>query len=189
MEQARGPVIVSADVSELRALIPTLRAGDRLLLSGEIYTARDAAHVRMFDLIETGGSLPFDIRGAVIYYAGPTPGDGVRPVGSCGPTTSGRMDAFTPRLHDMGLLATIGKGERSDAVRESIKNNNAIYLCAVGGAGALISKHITNAEEVAFPELGCESIKRLTIDSMPLTVGADSAGGDIFSSGRRQYGR
>lgn len=180
---------ISASVSELRTVIPQLRAGDRLLLSGEIYTARDAAHVKMFKLLDEGGAPPFDIQGAIIYYAGPTPGDGTRPVGSCGPTTSSRMDAFTPRLHDMGLLATIGKGERSNAVRDSIIKNKAIYLCAVGGAGALISKHITKAEEIAFPDLGCESIKRLTVDSLPLMVGVDSSGGDIFSIGRERYKR
>jgi len=180
---------ISAEVSELPAVIPQLRAGDRLLLSGEIYTARDAAHVRLFTLLDEGGRLPFEIQGAVIYYAGPTPGSGERPVGSCGPTTSGRMDAFTPRLHDMGLIATIGKGERSGAVRDSIIRNKAIYLCAVGGAGALISRHITAVEEIAFPELGCESVKRMTVDSMPLTVGVDSAGGDLFAEGRAKYKR
>ena len=179
----------AATVSGLPAIIPKLRAGDRLLLSGDIYTARDAAHVKLFRLFDEGGEPPFEMQGAVIYYAGPTPGDGSKPVGSCGPTTSGRMDAFTPRLHDMGLLATIGKGERSETVRSSIVKNNAVYLCAVGGAGALISKHITSVKEVAFPELGCESIKRMTIDSMPLTVGIDCTGADVFRIGRELYSR
>jgi len=180
---------ISANVSELPAVIPRLHAGDRLLLSGDIYTARDAAHVRLFKLLEEGGSLPFDIHGAVIYYAGPTPGNDTRPIGSCGPTTSSRMDAFTPRLHDMGLAATIGKGERSEAVKDSIVRNKAIYLCAVGGAGALISKHITASEEIAFPELGCESVKRMTVDSMPLTVGIDCSGEDVYAIGRAKYRR
>lgn len=159
-----------------------------MLLSGDIYTARDAAHVRLFELLAEGGEPPFDIRGAVIYYAGPTPGHAGRPLGSCGPTTSSRMDAFTPGLYDMGLLATVGKGDRSAAVRDSIVENGAVYLCAVGGAGALISKHITNAAEIAFADLGCESIKRLTVESMPLTVGIDSTGGNIFTIGRERYG-
>ena len=180
---------VSADVSELPDVIPQLRAGDRLLLSGGIYTARDAAHIRMFEMLDAGEELPFNLRDAVIYYVGPTPGNGQRPVGACGPTTSSRMDAFTPRLHDMGLLATIGKGDRSVAVWDAIVRNNAIYLCAVGGAGALVSKHIVDMEEIAFSELGCESIKRLTINSMPLTVAIDSMGGDIFRIGRQRYER
>jgi fumarate hydratase subunit beta len=138
----------------------------------------------MFRQIDAGIPLPFNIRGAVIYYAGPTPGGDASPVGSCGPTTSCRMDAFAPRLHDMGLLATIGKGERSDAVRDSIVKNKAVYLCAVGGAGALMARHIVNSEEIAFAELGCESVKRLTVDSLPLAVGIDSLGDDIFTKGR-----
>lgn len=183
-----GDAVNSAqvNVSDLHKAIPELRQGDHILLSGDIYTARDAAHIMLSDLLDSCGTLPFDIRGAVIYYAGPTPG-GSRPVGSCGPTTSGRMDAFTPRLYDMGLSATIGKGERSMAVRDAIVRNNGIYLCAVGGAGALIAKHIVSAKEIAFPELGCESIKLLTVASMPLTVGIDCLGGDIFELGRKRY--
>ena len=179
--------VISAKTSELASVIPQIKAGGRVLLSGIIYTARDAAHMRLMQMLDDGIAPPFDIRGAVIYYAGPTPGSGERPLGSCGPTTSSRMDAFTPRLHDMGLLATIGKGERSAAVIDSITRNSAVYLCAVGGAGALASKHITAAEEIAFLDLGCESIKRLTVESMPLTVGVDSTGGDIFKLGRERY--
>ncbi|MDR0489675.1 MAG: FumA C-terminus/TtdB family hydratase beta subunit [Oscillospiraceae bacterium] len=173
---------IAISVSELRSAISEMWAGDRILLSGDIYTARDAAHIELFRLLDEGKPLPFDIRGAVIYYAGPTPGGDNRPVGSCGPTTSCRMDAFAPRLYDMGLLATIGKGERSAAVHESIVKNAAVYLCAVGGAGALIAKHIVSAEEIAFNDLGCESIKRLTVDSLPLTVGIDSYGGVVFNA-------
>ena len=178
---------IEVNVADLAAAVQEMRAGDRVLLSGDIYTARDAAHMMLSRLLDTGEQPPFGIKGAVIYYAGPTPGGDTRPIGACGPTTSGRMDAFTPRLYDMGLIATIGKGERSAAVRESIAKNNAVYLCAVGGAGALISKHITNAEEIAFPELGCESIKRLAVKMLPLMVGIDSRGGDIFESGRKKY--
>ena len=180
--------IFTVSVTELAAAIQEMSAGDRILLSGDIYTARDAAHKKIFALIEQGGELPFDIRGAVIYYAGPTPG-GARPIGSCGPTTSGRMDAFSPKLYDMGLAATVGKGERSQDVCDAIVKNKAAYLCAIGGAGALISKHISAAREIAFPELGCESIKQLTVTMMPLIVGIDCRGGDLFKTGRESYAR
>ena len=164
-----------------------MRAGDRVLLSGVIYTARDAAHKEIRRLISAGLPLPFPLRGAAIYYAGPTPASGTRPVGACGPTTSGRMDGFAPDLYDLGLAATIGKGERSSAVRDAIVRNGGVYLCAVGGAGALIARHIADAEEVAFAELGCESVKRMTVDELPLTVGIDCTGGDIFTIGREEY--
>ena len=180
--------VLSVNVCELTAAMEEIRAGDRILLNGIIYTARDAVHKKIFTLIEQGGELPFDIRGAVIYYAGPTPG-GTRPVGSCGPTTSGRMDAFAPKLYEMGMAATIGKGERSEAVCNAIVSNNAAYLCAIGGAGALISKHIIEAQEIAFSELGCESVKRLTVAEMPLVVAIDCHGGDIFKTGRESYAR
>lgn len=164
-----------------------LRAGDRVLLSGIVYTARDAAHKRLFSLLEAGQPLPFDVKDAIIYYAGPTPGhDGIK-IGSCGPTTAGRMDAFAPKLYDMGLIATIGKGERSAAVYEAIRRNRASYLCAVGGVGALISRHIRDAEEIAFYELGCESVKKLYVEDMPLLVAVDCFGGDIFKEGREKY--
>lgn len=174
-------------VSELKSAVPGLRAGDRVLLSGEVYTARDAAHKRIFELLDGGFEPPFDLKGAVIYYTGPTPAREGRPVGSCGPTTSGRMDKFTPRLLDMGLGAIIGKGERSAAVRDSIVKNAAVYFCAVGGAGALMAGHVAASEEIAFPELGCESVKRLTVERLPLTVAIDCLGGDIFARGRAEY--
>ena len=179
---------LKVNVCDLPSVMREMRAGDRILLSGDIYTARDAAHKKIFELIEQGEEVPFDIQGAVVYYAGPTPG-GTRPIGSCGPTTSGRMDAFAPKLYDMGMAATIGKGERSQAVCEAIIKNNAAYLCAIGGAGALISKHISDAKEIAFKELGCESIKRLTVTMLPLTVGIDCCGGDLFKTGRESYER
>lgn len=174
---------------QLRALAQTLRAGDRILLSGTVYTARDAAHKEIFRLLDSGGTLPFPLRDAVIYYAGPTPGNGEMPVGACGPTTSSRMDRFAPRLLDLGLLGMIGKGERSDGVVDAICRNGAIYLCAVGGAGALIARQIKAAEEIAFPELGCESVKRLTVEDLPLTVAVDCRGGNIFREGREKYRR
>ena len=173
--------------SQLRSIIPQLHIGDRVLLSGTVYTARDAAHKELFGLLDEGLELPFDIKDAVIYYAGPTPGREDCATGSCGPTTSSRMDGFAPRLYSLGLAATIGKGERSQAVIDSIVENGAVYLCAVGGAGALISKHITAADEIAFLHLGCESVKKLTVDKLPLTVGVDSFGGNIFKEAREMY--
>lgn len=164
----------------LSANIPELSAGDRILLSGIIYTARDAAHKRIFELLERNEPLPFDLNGAAIYYAGPTPAQRGMPVGSCGPTTSSRMDTFAPRLYDLGLSATIGKGGRSNAVRDAIIRNKGIYLCAVGGAGALLAKCILKADEIAFPELGCESIKRMYVDELPLYVGIDCKGNSIY---------
>lgn len=159
-----------------------LKAGDRILLSGTVYTARDAAHKRFMELLDNGDPLPFPIEGSVIFYAGPTPARNGHPVGSCGPTTSSRMDPYTPRLLDLGLAAIIGKGDRSPAVCDAIKRNGALYLCAVGGAGALLAGCITDAEEIAFADLGCESVKRFTIRDMPLFVGIDSNGGSIFKN-------
>ena len=159
---------------------PLLKAGDRVFLSGEIYTARDAAHKRIFDDIKNGKPLPFDINGSIIYYAGPTPAPNGLPIGSCGPTTSARMDVYTPKLLDMGLVATIGKGERNQAVIDSMIKNGAVYFCAIGGAGALCCKHIKKCEIVAYDDLGCESVKRLVFDNFPLTVGIDSSGKSIF---------
>ena len=155
--------MIELHVSELRARAAELRAGDRVLLSGTVYTSRDAAHKRLFELLDRGEALPFDLAGAVIYYTGPTPAQNGRPVGSCGPTTSIRMDKFTPRLLDLGLAGIIGKGERGQAVCDSIVKNRAVYFSAVGGAGALMANAVVSAEEIAFHELGCESVKRLTV--------------------------
>ncbi len=165
----------------LKSAIPSLCAGDRVFLSGTVYTARDAAHKRLFELLDSGLPLPFKIQNCVIYYAGPTPAKNDMPVGSCGPTTSSRMDSFSPRLLRLGMCAMIGKGNISVPVVEAIKENGAVYFCAVGGAGALIAKHITAAEEIAFPELGCESVKRMTVLGLPLFVGTDSRGNSIFA--------
>lgn len=166
---------------ELARRVGELSVGDRVYLTGTVYTARDAAHKRIFELLDQGRETPFPIRGSVVYYAGPTPGQNGMAVGSCGPTTSSRMDKFAPRLLDMGQLCQIGKGDRAPQVVEAIRRNGAVYLCAVGGAGALIAKHITAAEEIAFPELGCESVKRMTVDRLPLIVGIDSRGNSIFT--------
>lgn len=174
--------------NELKKLSPILKCGDKILLSGTVYTARDAAHKRFMQLIEEGKPLPFELENAVIYYAGPTPTPEGHAIGSCGPTTSSRMDRFAPKLLDMGLGGMIGKGERSQEVRDAVVRNKAIYLCAIGGAGALASKCITSCEVIAFDDLGCESVKRLTFDKFPLIVANDCMGNDIFSQGRKEYG-
>lgn len=171
---------IKINTSELKNIILTLNSGDNILLSGCVYTARDAAHGRLFELIKKGEQLPFDINGAAVYYAGPTEAPAGRPIGSCGPTTSSRMDSFSPTLLDMGLCCMIGKGNRSEEVVKSIVKNSAIYLCAIGGAGALAAKCITECEVIAFPELGCESIKRLEFKDFPLIVGIDSKGNSVF---------
>lgn len=155
-------------------------AGDEILLSGIVYTARDAAHKRFVNLIHSNKSLPFDINGSVIYYAGPTPARDNMPIGSCGPTTSSRMDIYTPELINLGLAATIGKGMRNSNVIESMKKHRALYLCAIGGAGALAAKCVKKLDVVAFEDLGCESVKRLEIVDFPLIVGIDIHGGNIF---------
>ena len=173
---------------ELAARLPGLRAGDRVLLSGTIYTARDAAHKRLFELLDAGKPLPFELKGAAIYYAGPTPGQQGMAVGACGPTTSGRMDAFAPRLLDLGLAAMIGKGERNREVADAIVRNGACYFAAVGGAGALIARCIETAEVIAFDDLGCESVKRMGVRDLPLTVAIDSLGNDLYKQGRGLYG-
>lgn len=172
---------------DLRRNAPEMRAGDRVFLTGTVYTSRDQAHMAIFRLLDRGEPTPFEIRNAIIYYAGPTPGHDGMPTGACGPTTSSRMDAFTPRLLDLGLAGMIGKGLRSDAVREAIVRNKAVYLCAVGGAGALIARSIKKMEEIAFPELGCESVKRLYVEKMPLIVGIGPDGEDIFTKGIQKY--
>lgn len=161
-------------------IIKKLRAGDRIRLSGVLYTARDAAHKRMNEALKKGEELPFDVKGATIYYAGPTPAKPGRVIGSCGPTTSGRMDAYTPNLLDLGLKAMIGKGQRSDEVVTAIKRNGVIYLGAIGGAGALYSECITSMEVIAYEDLGPESIKKLTVKDMPLTVIIDSCGNCLY---------
>lgn len=179
--------MIELNVSELKKKAKDLRAGDRVLLSGTVYTARDAAHKRLFELLDKGEPLPFDLRGAVIYYTGPTPAQNGRPVGSCGPTTSIRMDKFTPRLLSLGLAGIIGKGERGEAVCASIVENKAVYFSAVGGAGALMASAVVSAEEIAFHDLGCESIKRLTVEKLPLTVGIDCSGGNLFLDEKAKY--
>ena len=169
------------DVSKLSSFTEKLSAGDKVYLSGEIYTARDAAHSRLCALIRDNKELPFDIVGAVIYFAGPSPTKDDGTIGSFGPTTSSRMDTFSPMLLNLGLLGMIGKGNRNADVIDAIVRNKAVYFCAGGGFGALISQSIEAIEEIAFPELGCESVKRLTVRDMPLTVAVDCRGNSIFN--------
>lgn len=168
------------NTTQLREKAPLLRVYDRVLLSGTVYTARDAAHKRIVASLEKGEELPFPMKDAVVYYAGPTPTPEGLAIGSCGPTTSGRMDVFAPLLLDNGLVAMIGKGERSKAVKEAISRNGAVYFCAIGGAGALASQCITACDVIAYEDLGCESVKKLTFRDFPLIVANDAAGGDIF---------
>ncbi len=168
------------NASEINNYTKELKAGDKVLLSGTVYTARDAAHKRIFELISKGEKLPFEINNSAIYYAGPTPTPDGLSIGSCGPTTSSRMDPYSPTLLDLGLKCMIGKGPRSNEVINSIVKNNAVYLCAIGGAGALACKCITTCEIIAFDELGCESVKKLTFKDFPLIVGIDCNGGSLF---------
>ena len=168
------------DVSKISELADRLKVGDEVLLNGYVYTARDAVHKKFAELISDKKELPINIRDAVIYYAGPTPPKNGMAVGSCGPTTSSRMDQYTPLLLDMGLGAIIGKGERTDDVVAAIKKNKAVYFCALGGAGALYANCIKSCEVIAFDELGCESLKKIRIENFPVFVAIDSYGGNIF---------
>lgn len=172
--------IKKINTDQLRKELGNLNAGDSVLLSGTIYTARDAAHKRIFALMDQSEKLPFELRDAVIYFAGPTPAKNGMAVGSCGPTTSSRMDGFSPRLIENGLVAMIGKGQRSEDVINAMKAHGAVYFCAIGGAGALAAKAIKKCEVIAFPELGCESVKKMEIEDFALIVGIDSEGNSIF---------
>ena len=173
--------MITLHSSQLQSRARELRAGERVLLSGTVYTARDAAHKRICTLLDEKKPLPFELSGACIYYAGPTPTPPGHVIGSCGPTTSSRMDVYTPRLLAHGLSAMIGKGSRDEAVCHAIAEHGAVYFCAVGGAGALAAQCITACEEISFQELGCESIKRLELLNFPLIVGVDAAGNSLFA--------
>lgn len=164
-----------------------LYAGDKILLSGVIYTARDAAHARLSKLLETGQKLPFDLEGQVIYYVGPTPKSPGNVIGSAGPTTSYRMDPYTPALLEHGLKGMIGKGVRSSEVKSSILTHQAVYLGAVGGVAALLAAKIKRAELLAYPDLGAEAIRKLVVDSFPLIVVNDIYGGDLYEAGKLRY--
>lgn len=169
------------------ATIKNLRAGDQVLISGVIYVARDEAHNRMIDALNQGKPLPFALKGQTIYYMGPAPAKPGQAIGSAGPTTSGRMDAYSPRLLAEGLKVMVGKGRRSQAVKYAIKKYRAVYLAATGGAGALISKSIKKAEVIAYPELGAEAILRLEVENFPAVVVNDIYGSDLYQEGQDKY--
>ena len=169
--------------------IKTLVMGDQVLVSGVIYTARDAAHKRLMELLDTGQKLPVDFKGQILYYVGPSPARPGRVIGAAGPTTSTRMDVYTPTMLKLGLKAMIGKGKRGSEVLAALKEYTAVYLGATGGAGALISKCIKAAEVVAFPELGPEAIHRLEVEDLPTIVINDCHGGDLYELGCREYAR
>ncbi len=164
-----------------------LRAGDNVLISGVIYTGRDAAHKRLVELVQEGKELPVDLRDQIIYYVGPAPAKPGQAIGSAGPTTSYRMDAYAPTLLDLGLKGMIGKGKRSDEVVASMMKNEAVYFGAIGGAGALLSKCIKKAEVVCYEDLGAEAIRRLEVENLPATVIIDSLGNNLYELGRQQY--
>lgn len=168
-------------------IVKTLKAGDRVLISGKIYTARDAAHKRMIDALNRGEALPFDIKDQIIYYAGPAPAKPGEIIGSCGPTTSGRVDVYTPRLLGLGLTGMLGKGDRSESVIRSMKENTAVYFATIGGAGALIAKCVIKAELVAYEDLGAEAIFCLTVSELPAVVAIDSCGRNAYHTGKNKY--
>lgn len=171
------------------AQIEKLRAGDKVFITGTIYTARDAAHKRLIELLDAGKELPLELKGQMIYYVGPTPEKPGQVIGSAGPTTSGRMDAYTPRLIELGLKGMIGKGARSKEVIEAIKKHKAVYMAAVGGAAALIARSIKKAEVIAYDDLGPEAIRRLEVVDFPAIVVNDIYGGDLFVQGVEKYRR
>jgi len=169
--------------------VEKLRIGDRVLINGTIFTGRDAAHKRLLDLLKGGKTLPFDIKGQIIYYVGPTPAKPGQVFGSAGPTTSYRMDAYAPSLIQRGLKGMIGKGMRSDAVKEAMKKYKAVYFAATGGAGALLAKRVKKAEIVAYEDLGPEAIRRLVVDDLPVIVVNDVRGNDLYIEGEKKYKR
>lgn len=164
-----------------------LRIGDYVYISGTIYTARDAAHKRMYEILEKGETLPFEMTNNIIYYMGPSPAREGRPIGSAGPTTASRMDKYAPALLDLGLIGMIGKGKRSDTVREAIVRNGAVYFAAVGGAGALLSKSIKTSEVIAYDDLGTEAIRKLEVENFPVIVVIDSEGNNLYETAIQEY--
>jgi fumarate hydratase subunit beta len=183
----RGPIRLQTPLRD--DVVKDLKIGDRLFISGVLYSARDAAHTRMVALLDQGGTLPFDIRGQVIYYVGPTPPRPGSVIGAAGPTTSYRMDAFSPRLMKQGLKGMIGKGMRSREVIEAMQRYRCIYMAAVGGAGALLSKRIKKAEIVAYEDLGPEAIRRLEVEDFPVVLINDIRGNDLYGEGIKRHGR
>jgi fumarate hydratase subunit beta len=170
-------------------VIEGLKAGEKVFLSGYVFTARDAAHKRFIDTLNEGGKLPFDLTDQVIYYCGPSPAPPGRVIGACGPTTSSRMDAYSPKLISLGLKGMIGKGKRSQAVKDAIKEFKAVYFGATGGAGALLSKSVVSSETIAYEDLGPEAVVKLEVQDMPLFVVNDIYGNDLYEAGTDQYRR
>lgn len=170
-------------------IIESMRSGEKVFLSGYIYTARDAAHKRFLETLREGGELPIDVKGQIIYYCGPSPAPPGKIIGACGPTTSSRMDAYAPTLLSLGLKGMIGKGKRSDEVKDAIRKYRAVYFGATGGAGALMSKSVISFETVAYGDMGPEAVVRLGVRDMPLFVINDVYGGDLYEAGMRRYGR
>jgi fumarate hydratase subunit beta len=169
------------------ATVAELRAGDQVMINGVIYVARDSAHKRIVEAMDRGESPPFDLKGQIIYYMGPSPARPGRPIGAAGPTTSGRMDAYSPRLMASGLKGMIGKGIRKPPVKQAMKEYKAVYFAAIGGAGALIYKAIKKSELVAYEELGAEAVLRLEVENFPVTVVNDIYGGDLYEEGKAKY--
>ncbi len=169
------------------AVLKDLKAGDNILLAGVMYVARDAAHKRMVEALDQGKPLPFDVKGQTVYFMGPSPARPGQAIGSAGPTTSGRMDAYSPRLIAEGLKGMVGKGMRTAAVKEAMKKYKAVYVAAIGGTGALISKSIKKSEVVAYKELGAEALLRLEVEDFPATVINDIYGGDLYQEGTAKY--
>jgi fumarate hydratase subunit beta len=167
--------------------VEKLRAGDHVFISGVIYTARDTAHKRLIEALDKGIKLPFDVKDQIIYYMGPSPARPGQVIGSAGPTTSGRMDSYAPHLMALGLKGMIGKGDRTQTVKDAMKKHKAVYFAAIGGAGALISKTIKNSEIIAYEDLGAEAIRRLEVQDFPATVINDIYGGDLYKEGRAKY--
>ena len=170
-----------------RQALAGLRAGDTVLLSGVVYTARDAAHKRMMECLDAGRPLPFPLEGSAVYYVGPTPEPPGRVIGAAGPTTSGRMDPYSPRLIALGQRVMIGKGARDAAVKAALQKAGGAYLAALGGAGALMAACVRSAQVIAWPDLGCEAVRRLVVEDMPLTVVLDPEGGDLYANGPAAY--
>lgn len=175
------------DTKDLKAMAPKLRAGDTVTLTGTLYTARDAAHKRIVAAMQAGQPLPFDLDGAAVYYAGPTPAKPGQVIGSVGPTTSGRMDPYSPALLDAGLCCMIGKGVRGPGVQEAMRRNGAVYMVAIGGAGAVKADSIKELEVVAYDDLGCESVKRLKVEGFTAIVSMDCEGGNLYEDGVARY--
>ena len=167
--------------------VSALCVGDYVYLTGTVYTARDAAHKRMYETLERGGKLPVDLENSLIYYMGPSPARPGMPIGSAGPTTAGRMDKYTPALLDLGLKGMVGKGKRSQAVKEAVVRNGAVYFAAVGGAGALLSRSILSSEVIAYDDLGTEAVRRLEIKDFPVIVVMDSQGNDLYETAAENY--